>query len=385
MNGLELEEYLYSKKDPRFMSFQDKYETQIKLLNGEWRMRAEQIEERRNAQEWSLNEDSNISAIIVVKNEEDTIMNAIKSIAPYVGQIVCLDTGSTDQTLPLLKVNRKNVKLVQEKWDPWHFAKARNFSLEHADRDFVFVIDADEEVFMLPEDIKPEEGVVYWPTETEMPTFEVYTRPRLFARHPGYYYKGAVHNVLVYDTPTVEKGMPDSMIYHWPVLSEKKKRNRDKRNVIFIKEFRRKGNKTFLDYMNHCHLCLTTKQTDEFEKNWRKGFTLYLKLKQQRKYESSDFLIYHVLYNMITNKHNYDYGVFQEHEKVMGKTIDNQFFKFMYHYLKGEFDEVVNTGREYLALCNAGIDKPHQTSFTYKHRREVQFKWNLAEYWINKK
>ena len=44
-----------------------------------------------------------ISLCMIVKNEEDTIARCINSVKDIVDEIIIVDTGSTDNTLKILK------------------------------------------------------------------------------------------------------------------------------------------------------------------------------------------------------------------------------------------------------------------------------------------
>lgn len=81
-----------------------------------------------------------LSACLIVKNEENDIKKCLESIREHVDEIVVVDTGSTDRTVELAKQFTDKVLSF-----PWvnDFSAARNFSLDHAKNDFVFIIDAD--------------------------------------------------------------------------------------------------------------------------------------------------------------------------------------------------------------------------------------------------
>jgi glycosyltransferase involved in cell wall biosynthesis len=92
-----------------------------------------------------------ISACLITKNEENNILRCLKSIKDKVDEIIIVDTGSTDSTKHLAK--RFTDKIYNLKWEEadglGNFARARNYSLSKAKSDYVFWIDADEELFDL--------------------------------------------------------------------------------------------------------------------------------------------------------------------------------------------------------------------------------------------
>jgi glycosyltransferase involved in cell wall biosynthesis len=80
-----------------------------------------------------------VSYAFIVKNEEDHLENALKSIEGA-DEIVIVDTGSTDRTL---EIARKYTDKIFE--FPWidDFAAARNFAISKCTGDWVQSIDAD--------------------------------------------------------------------------------------------------------------------------------------------------------------------------------------------------------------------------------------------------
>ena len=86
-----------------------------------------------------------ISFCMIVKNEEVFLDVALKSVTSVFGadDIVVVDTGSTDQTKAIASENGASV--FDFTWID-DFSAARNFAASKAENDWIFVIDADEEV-----------------------------------------------------------------------------------------------------------------------------------------------------------------------------------------------------------------------------------------------
>lgn len=84
-----------------------------------------------------------LSAIMIVKNEEENLPRCFKSLEGVCDEIVVVDTGSTDRTVSLAKEAGARVEYF-----PWNGneSDARNYSVQHARGDWLFVIDADEEL-----------------------------------------------------------------------------------------------------------------------------------------------------------------------------------------------------------------------------------------------
>ncbi|MGE7906607.1 glycosyltransferase family 2 protein [Peribacillus sp. NPDC094092] len=84
----------------------------------------------------------NVSAMYVVRNEEEFLPFSIQSIYDAVDEIIVVDNGSTDRTVEIAKSFNK-VRLINcnERGD---FAKLRNLALEAATGKWLLKVDADE-------------------------------------------------------------------------------------------------------------------------------------------------------------------------------------------------------------------------------------------------
>jgi tetratricopeptide (TPR) repeat protein len=82
-----------------------------------------------------------ISLCMIVRNEEAKLARALASAAPWVGEMVVVDTGSTDQTVAIAE--SFGAKVVHFTWCD-DFSAARNVALEAATGAWALVLDADE-------------------------------------------------------------------------------------------------------------------------------------------------------------------------------------------------------------------------------------------------
>jgi glycosyltransferase involved in cell wall biosynthesis len=90
-----------------------------------------------------------LSLCMIVKNEESTLKNCLDSIAPFVDEIIIVDTGSTDSTKTIaLKYTEKVYDFI---WCD-NFSKARNFSISKASNDWILVLDSDEIIVKINRD-----------------------------------------------------------------------------------------------------------------------------------------------------------------------------------------------------------------------------------------
>lgn len=89
----------------------------------------------------------NIGAAILVKNQEEKIVDAIKSVSYLCEKVVVCDTGSTDSTVSNVErvMEKYRVELVEFQWEE-NFSKMRNKAASFLDTDWILFIDSDEVV-----------------------------------------------------------------------------------------------------------------------------------------------------------------------------------------------------------------------------------------------
>ncbi|HUJ72675.1 MAG TPA: glycosyltransferase family 2 protein [Verrucomicrobiae bacterium] len=87
-----------------------------------------------------------LSVRLITKNEEGNIGRALRSVKGVADEVIVVDTGSSDRTIEIARGLGANV--CQFTWID-DFSAARNFSFGQAHGDWIFWLDADEE--LLPE------------------------------------------------------------------------------------------------------------------------------------------------------------------------------------------------------------------------------------------
>lgn len=83
-----------------------------------------------------------VSVCITTKNNADTIRKCLESVYRWTDEIVVVDSDSQDGTIEICEEYGANV--YQHEFES--FAQIKTQAMEHADNDWVFVLDADEEV-----------------------------------------------------------------------------------------------------------------------------------------------------------------------------------------------------------------------------------------------
>ena len=84
---------------------------------------------------------NSLSVVIITKNEEQFLADAIKS-SLFADEVLVLDSGSTDNTCTIAK--NLGVRVEYQKW--LGFGPQKNKAIELAIHDWVFVLDSDERI-----------------------------------------------------------------------------------------------------------------------------------------------------------------------------------------------------------------------------------------------
>ncbi|MBK9248808.1 MAG: glycosyltransferase [Ignavibacteria bacterium] len=85
-------------------------------------------------------DDSLLSVCIIAKNEEKMLAQCLESVAQVAGEIILVDTGSTDGTCAI--ASRYGCRILHHPWNN-DFSDARNVALA-ATLPWILSIDADE-------------------------------------------------------------------------------------------------------------------------------------------------------------------------------------------------------------------------------------------------
>ncbi|MDB9822551.1 glycosyltransferase [Deltaproteobacteria bacterium] len=144
-----------------------------------------------------------ISLCMIVKDEERFLDNCLQSVKDIADEIIIVDTGSKDRTVNIAKKYTDRIFL-----HPWNdsFSEARNHYLKYAVGDWIFQIDADEELVkedipVLLEAVKNSDVdaiMVQIVSNINKGQSEArHNVERLFRNNGKIHYEGRVHNRLV--------------------------------------------------------------------------------------------------------------------------------------------------------------------------------------------
>lgn len=181
-----------------------------------------------------------VSLCMIVKNEEEYLTACLESIKDIVDEIIIVDTGSEDKTVEIAQ--RFGAEVHYFRWNN-NFSEARNESLKYASKDWILIMDADDEFYIEDRkalkillDSKLDENAVYY-FETlsycgdriDDGNVTININPRLFKNNCGIHYEGEIHNQLVCTHNERNIICNSIKIHHYGYL-DKRVVSQDKRN-----------------------------------------------------------------------------------------------------------------------------------------------------------
>ncbi|MCY6353848.1 tetratricopeptide repeat-containing glycosyltransferase family 2 protein [Clostridium sp. ZS2-4] len=189
-----------------------------------------------------------ISLCMIVKNEEKDLPRCLGSVKDLVDEMIIVDTGSTDKTVEIAK--SYGAKVYYFKWCN-NFSAARNESLKYATKDWILIMDADDELSSEDKD-KFKALVNYNLNENTVCFFEtlnylgsavntsnitINLNPRVFKNNYGYCYEGEVHNQLVNHKHDFLGESYPIRIYHYGYLEQNLvSKDKRKRNITLLEK-----------------------------------------------------------------------------------------------------------------------------------------------------
>ena len=195
---------------------------------------------------------------MIVKNEANIISKNLEQAAHYIDELIIVDTGSTDNTLEIVKKYGAKVKEIAWKHD---FATARNEAISLATQDWILILDADEVLkkedgIQLSKFLKTKEANVYdgfiltvcnFITPGNETSAEKNKSLRVFKNDNQIKYKGKVHEQVINYTKINEIPLT---VYHYGYLkTEIARKNKHERNrTLLVNSLKEDPNNNYYKY-----------------------------------------------------------------------------------------------------------------------------------------
>lgn len=188
-----------------------------------------------------------ISANIMMKNEERCIYRCIKSIYNFVDEIIVADTGSSDNSMEIIKKKfGDKIKLFRTKWND-DFSEIRNYMIKKSTNPIIFQIDADEYLEDYDDYNRLREQINSKFNRNQVISIHLTDSngsispplKRIFFNSNDFTYYGYIHEELRYKNKPIEKNsILNVKMYHdgyKPYIIEKKDKN--SRNIFLSKKW----------------------------------------------------------------------------------------------------------------------------------------------------
>ncbi|MFE4523000.1 glycosyltransferase [Cytobacillus firmus] len=182
-----------------------------------------------------------LSICMMVKDEEVNLKRCLESLKPllhrYDTELIIIDTGSIDNTISIAK--KYTSKVYMHKWND-DFSSMRNISISYAVGEWIFILDADEQIQnidileLLLEDknklssFNTLQCYVKNYTHSNLDKFVLQPSLRFFRNSSDFKYEGIVHNQPLFKKPILDT---DIVINHYGYLNDD--------NVLMEKKFTR--------------------------------------------------------------------------------------------------------------------------------------------------
>jgi glycosyltransferase involved in cell wall biosynthesis len=193
-----------------------------------------------------------IALLIMLKDEEKRLHVTLDSVVGTVQSIVAYDTGSTDNTIKILKEfsEKHNIPLKLKEGTFVNFSTSRNISLDFADTftniDYYLLCDVNDELRCgnkllkyAKEELNIKEHQCYLMCQHWLSgNYDKYFNTRFIKSKSGWRYKGSVHEYM-YDT-NIDKGLPVTIVHRIPdetiVLYQDRNKDNNKSGPRFLRD-----------------------------------------------------------------------------------------------------------------------------------------------------
>ena len=305
-----------------------------------------------------------LSICMITKDEEKNIERCLKSLKPLVdskmAEIIIVDTGSTDHTIKLAEQYTSNI--FSYKWQN-DFSQARNTCNLFAEGEYIFILDADEEIETteinkLIEEFRDENCKQHNTfklriksyTNLEYTQYGVATQQRIFKNNGKFYYSHSVHNQPICDSRY--KNLDVEILHYGYIMTEDIREKKFIRTTTLLKKMLEKKPRNIYyryqlssSYSMYGDLKEAIKQVD-----------IFIRLIQESKFVKSVTLMY---YNNAANIYLQGHR-FEDADKItnVALSIQPDFIDFLYYkayilFVKGKYEDALIYMNKYLSVSEA--------------------------------
>lgn len=320
-------------------------------------MENKQVKELKNKTKYKL------SICMIVRDEKKFLDNCLKSLKPLmdleIAELIVVDTGSVDNTVEIAK--KYTDKVYFKKWNN-NFSEARNYSISLATGEYIFIMDADQEmeysevkklidVFSGNEYKKYNSySLVYKNfTKEDLSEYTFFSLNLIFKNDGTFRYEGNIHNQPVYKGP--EKNLEIYMLHYGYIMTEdikekkfkrtatmlKKEIEKDPKNIYYMYQLSRSyemhgdTKEALIELENYLSLMETEEVNDNFRINYyHNAAIIYFNAKEYDK--SIEYCI--------------------KMKKLDNKLIDCYYLLGKCYVIKGNIDRAVSNLKLYLLYLN---------------------------------
>ncbi|QUH19019.1 glycosyltransferase family 2 protein [Alkaliphilus sp. B6464] len=344
-----------------------------------------------------------VSICMMIKNEEKNLHRCFESIKPVIdsglAELIVIDTGSEDRSI---EIARQYTEKVYE--HPWtnNFSEMRNISISYAKGEWIWIIDADEEIENPKEMIKlfkndlskyntisvKIKNYMKTPVVDKETKYAISNFNRGFRNTVDFEYKGAIHNQPMYKNPILSTNV---IFGHYGYIWEDKefvKKKFDRTAGILKKELEKNPENIY--YQFQLAVSYSTLDIEQGLMEISKAYELVKKLPYR---ERGKYIYVHGTYAKIASenrKHSEIIEICKEGLSITQDYIDLWFLLGISYSAINDYDNAINAFKEYLK-CNDRFEKtllskdPALTFYYFDDETKELALYNIASIYVKKK
>ena len=329
-----------------------------------------------------------ISLCMMVKDEEKNLPRLLKSIAPFVDEIIVVDTGSSDRTMEIAR--EYGAKIYEHPWTG-DFSAHRNQSIQYASGDWILILDADEEmdadsapllrpaVQRLPDTV----GCVHFEMYNAMKNgqFSMVMHPRLFRNDGHFHYDGRVHNTPRHQGATAKSSIK---FYHYGYNLDPETMSRKfERRVEMTRRWVETEPENFVPraYLAQAYL----ERAEYWEQAVEQALIGLEMAKKRSDMQDLDYpRLYQPLVTSLARLGRYEECIkyAQECMEII-PVLPDPYYYISYAYMQtGQMEPARDTARRFIELQDEALEHPerfrYMENLTFTETHEALWRWALA-------